>query len=206
MGDAGSGHGMELKSYDPVVATGFYSETEFAKWNLGLVMPASDIENVTWVPALYRESDNLMVFLRSPINVTFEGGRVFGHAGCNWYGGDYELKGNNISITELRNTEMWCGEQINKLEQEYFTALRDAESYEIEGGKLRINCGNRLLVFNESYNSMEWCRWIIVSPAGITGLAIFFNIKKWEHWIMIIVSPAAVAGLVIFLLHRRRHA
>ena len=96
----------------------------------------ASIENVTWVLESYKA-----------INATFDGGTISGYAGCNWYEGDYELEGNNLSITELFNTEMWCGEQINELEQEYLAALRDAESYGIEGGKLRINCGNRLLMF-----------------------------------------------------------
>ena len=170
---AGGDCTLGLKSDGGMV--GVVWEVELAKWNLLLAVPPSDIENVTWVLESYRESGNLRVFPCSAINATFEGGRISGYAGCNWYGGDYELKGNNLSITELINTEVWCGEQINKLEQEYLTALRDAESYEIEGGKLRINCGNRLLVFNESYNSMEWWPWIIVAAAVVAvGLVIFF--------------------------------
>jgi heat shock protein HslJ len=164
--------------------TSVIAQENVTTWNLEPVVPPSDIENVTWVLESYRESGNLMIFMIfrcSAFNAKFEGGRVSGYAGCNWYGGDYELKGNNLSITRLLSTERWCGELINKLEQEYLTALRDAESYEIEGGKLRINCGNRLLVFNEGYNSMEWWPWILV-------------------------AAAAVAGLVIFFVHRRRHA
>ena len=99
-------------------------------------VPIAPIENVTWVLESY-----------NAINATFDGGAISGYAGCNWYEGDYELESNNLSITELINTEMWCGQQINELEQEYLATLRDAESYEIEGGKLRINCGNHLLMF-----------------------------------------------------------
>jgi len=149
----------------------------------GHVMPLSDIENVTWVLESCRESSEsgmVSAFQCSAIKATFEGGRISGYAGCNCYEGDYELKGNNLSITELINTEMWCGELINELEQKYLTALRNAESYEIEGGKLRINCGNRLLVFNEGYNGMEWWPWIIVASAAVAGLVIFF-VRRRRH-------------------------
>ena len=238
MDDAINGYSVKLKSYGPVIATGFYTDTELTRWNLGRSIPGPPIENVTWVLESYKEPGNFRVFLCRSITATFEtrrvsgraGSIVFGRAVCNYYAGDYELKGNKLSITRLRSTEAYCGEQLSKLEQEYFTSLRDAESYEIEGGKLRINCGNRLLVFKESYKSMEELPWIIVSPAGLSGLAIFFKVMKREHSIIVvspamldglviffysmdmewlpwtIVGSAAVAGLVILLLHKRRHA
>ena len=33
-------------------------------------------------------------------------------------------------------------------EQEYLTALELAESYEINGGELQMNCGSQILMFN----------------------------------------------------------
>jgi len=127
----------------------------------------ASIENVTWLLESY-----------SAVNATFNGGTISGYAGCNWYSGNYELKGNNLSIKELRSTERWCGEQINKLEQEYLSALRDAESYEIEGGKLRIYCGNQSLVFSWRHNHTEWWLWLIVAAVATVGLVILFVLRK----------------------------
>jgi len=174
--------------------TSVIAQENVTPWNLEPVVPPSDIENVTWGLESYdetKESGHVVRFVCSAINATFEGGRISGYAGCNKYWGDYELKGNNLSITELYRTEMSCGEFVDKIEQAYLTALRDAQSYEIEGGKLRINCGNRLLVFNEGYSGTEmWHRawWPMVA---------------WWPWR--IAAAAAVAGLVIFLVRRRRH-
>jgi heat shock protein HslJ len=179
--------------------TSVIAQENVTPWNLEPAVPPSDIENVTWGLESYRESSEsgkIRAFQCSAVNATFESGRISGYAGCNWYGGDYELKGNNLSITRLFSTERWCGEFTNKIEQEYLTALRDAESYEIEGGKLRINCGNRLLVFNEGYNGDIGMEWWPIYP--------IYNGMEWWPWI--IVAAAAVAGLVIFFVRRRRAA
>jgi heat shock protein HslJ len=174
--------------------TSVIAQENMTPWDLEPGVPPSDIENVTWGLESYSESSEsgkIKSFQCSAINATFEGGRISGYAGCNWYEGDYELKGNNLSITELVSTERWCGEFVNKIEQAYLTALRDAENYEIEGGKLRINCGNRLLVFNEGYSGTEmWHRWWPM---------------EWWPWI-IVAAVVVVGGLVIFLVRRRRHA
>jgi heat shock protein HslJ len=173
--------------------TSVVAQENVTPWDLEPVVPPSDIENVTWGLETYSESSEsgkIKSFQCSAINATFEGGRTSGYAGCNWYEGDYELKGNNLSITRLVSTERWCGEFVNKIEQAYLTALRDAESYEIEGGKLRINCGNRLLVFNEGYSGTEmWHRWWPM---------------EWLPWT--IVAAAVVAGLVILFVRRRKPA
>ncbi len=173
----------------------------------------------------YGESGNLKTVLKYTyqvppqfveITVTFDGGRISGYAGCNCYWGDYELKGNNLSITRLSSTEKSCGERINKLEREYLTALRDAESYEIEGEKLRIHCRKQLLVFNVRYNRYgQWDAggWMDITQVaagryhtvGLKSDGTVVAVGDWEYaepwWTWIIV--AAAVGLVIFFVRRR---
>jgi heat shock protein HslJ len=38
-------------------------------------------------------------------------------------------------------------EGVMEQEQEYLTVLQLAESYEIDGDELRINCGSQVLIF-----------------------------------------------------------
>ncbi|MFC2016937.1 META domain-containing protein [Chloroflexota bacterium] len=76
--------------------------------------------------------------------------KVTGSASCNNYFGGYELEGSKLTLPgPIGSTMMSCGEQIDKQEYEYLTTLEAAESYKIEGDKLRINCGEQVLIFNQ---------------------------------------------------------
>ncbi len=111
--------------------------------------------NTTWVLESYGESDNLKTVLEdTEITTTFDSTeeKVTGSAGCNNYFGGYKLKGNQLSIPgPIGATEMYCMEPEGAMdqEQEYLTTLQAAESYKIEGDKLRINCGEQVLIFNQ---------------------------------------------------------
>ena len=75
---------------------------------------------------------------------------VKGSAGCNSYFGSYKLKGSQLSIPgPIGATEMYCMEPegVMDQEQEYLAVLQLAESYEIDGDKLQINCGSQVLIF-----------------------------------------------------------
>ena len=76
-------------------------------------------------------------------------GQVKGSAGCNSYFGGYEVSNNNLSILQIGNTEMYCMEPEGVMEQEeqYLKALRAAESYKVQDGKLQINCGAQILTY-----------------------------------------------------------
>ena len=108
------------------------------------------LEDTKWILQLYGESENLKDVLEdTEITATFnkEEGRVTGSAGCNSYFGSYEAEDANLSIPgPIGATEMSCGEQKDTQEREYLSILQAAESYEIEDGKLTINCGNQVLI------------------------------------------------------------
>ena len=68
----------------------------------------------------------------------------------NGYGGSYELAGSKLSIPgPLMSTMMACGDEIDRQEQEFFATLQSAESYQIDGETLTIDCGNNILVFSQ---------------------------------------------------------
>jgi len=106
-----------------------------------------------WVLETYGETDNLKNVLQdTKISATFNSDErdVTGSAGCNQYFADYVVKGNNLSILEpIGQTEMACPEPEGVMEQErqYFIILKSAESYQIQGNELRINCGEKVLVY-----------------------------------------------------------
>lgn len=47
------------------------------------------------------------------IRLTFDGGRVGAHAGCNTMGGTYQTSGDNIVVNDLAMTEMGCSPALH---------------------------------------------------------------------------------------------
>jgi heat shock protein HslJ len=86
----------------------------------------------------------------STITVMFnEDGSVGGHGGCNSYGGQYQVDGDNLTIGELSRTLMDCEpEGVSEQETMYLNALGTAESFSIEGNELTINHPGGALVFS----------------------------------------------------------
>jgi len=112
---------------------------------------AVTLEEKKWVLESYGEQGNLQTVLEgTEITAIFDSsqGQVQGTAGCNTYFADYMVN-NNLSVLQIAYTEMYCLEPEGVMEQEqkYLKMLQSAESYEIEGGRLRITCGVEVLVF-----------------------------------------------------------
>jgi heat shock protein HslJ len=76
----------------------------------------------------------------SEINGFFEEGQVGGSAGCNSYGGSYQVSGDKLTIGEIIQTEMACLDPpgVMEQEQEYLQLLGQASSFSIRGHELRI--------------------------------------------------------------------
>jgi heat shock protein HslJ len=157
----GSGHALQ----DPEGDGNSIFRNDALRDILNFIIMASDLQNnqngsVTgeigledkiWVLKSYGEAENLKSVLEdTEVTVTFNSGKgqVTGSAGCNSYFGSYETEDANLSISgPIGATEMSCGEQKDTQEREYLGILQATESYEIEGGKLTINCGNQVLIF-----------------------------------------------------------
>jgi len=112
---------------------------------------SASLENTIWVLESYGEPGKLHAVLEdTEVTATFDSveGKVTGSAGCNNYFSGYEVKDNELLIPgPIGATKMSCGEQIDKQEYEYLTTLETSESYQVEGDKLTITCGNNILIF-----------------------------------------------------------
>jgi len=111
---------------------------------------ASDLEDTQWVLESYGEQGNLQPLIEETrITAIFDSTekQVHGSAGCNSYFGDYQIN-DKLSIPWLANTEMACldPEGVMDQEYEYLKTLRSAESYQIQNGKLQINCDEQKIL------------------------------------------------------------
>lgn len=113
----------------------------------------SGLENSTWILESYGKQGNMQKALQgTEITAIFDSteGEVRGSAGCNTYFADYKIKNSKLSILQLAYTEMYCLEPEGVMEQEkqYLKALQAAESFQVQDGKLQINSGNEILIYN----------------------------------------------------------
>lgn len=111
----------------------------------------TNLEDIVWALESYGKPNNLKTVLTgTEITARFnsEDGYVIGSGGCNSYGGKYELSGNKLTIIDsLTQTLISCGEEKNQQEEQFLTALQSAESFQIDDGKLTINCIDKILLF-----------------------------------------------------------
>jgi heat shock protein HslJ len=66
-------------------------------------------------------------------------GQAGGSAGCNSYGGGYQVQGDTLSFDQLNSTLMACvDEAMMQQETEYFQALQSTGRFELADNQLTI--------------------------------------------------------------------
>ncbi len=91
------------------------------------------------------DGDEKILSSASPITLNFQAQdqALSGSSGCNTYGASYTLTGNQIHITEMRSTLVFCEDAgVMDLEFAYTQALQRAESIRIDGDTLTMEGAN----------------------------------------------------------------
>jgi heat shock protein HslJ len=113
--------------------------------------PESLLEGKNWILTSYIvDGENRSVLPDTEVTILFESdtGEISGIAGCNHYTGSYEIEGRSLNIPgPIAATEMWCGDEIGRQEQEYLEVLLRVKSFEITGDTLRIDSSKGTLDF-----------------------------------------------------------
>ncbi len=108
---------------------------------------ASQLGGETWVLTAYNDTPPIA---ETQVTLQFEEGQVSGNAGCNQYGGGYQIDGDAIRFDALFNTEMACLDTAGLMEQErvYLELLGGADRIALEDGVLTLFSGSqRVLTF-----------------------------------------------------------
>jgi heat shock protein HslJ len=100
------------------------------------------LEGTAWVLTSYNDS---LPIDGTQTTIQFEDGEVSGSAGCNHYGGSYQIKGDTIRFEGLYSTEMACMDPPGVMEQEqaYLDLLRSSERIEMSDDLLTIYAGSQ---------------------------------------------------------------
>jgi heat shock protein HslJ len=74
------------------------------------------------------------------VTIKFEDGQAGGEAGCNGYGGAYEVDGEKLSFRDVVSTLMLCTAPGGVMEQEaeFLGSLNEVERFELAGGQLQL--------------------------------------------------------------------
>jgi heat shock protein HslJ len=110
------------------------------------------LEDTTWVLESYGEKGNLEAVLEdTEIAAFFDSakGQVAGSAGCNRYFVGYEINKNKLTLKPpLGSTMMACPKPVMDQEQQYFSILETAETFQIQNSRFTISSsGNQILIF-----------------------------------------------------------
>ena len=86
---------------------------------------------------------------QTTITISFKDGMAGGSSGCNSYGGEYEAKGDKLSVKSVFMTEMACmTDGVMDQEQVYAEILQNAQSFSLTEGTLLITAADgRTLTF-----------------------------------------------------------
>jgi heat shock protein HslJ len=95
------------------------------------------LDGTSWVLMAYRKTRPIS---GTTITATFEDGQVRGSAGCNSYGGSYQVSGDTITVGAVAITEMACLEPEGVMDQElvFVEFLTDAQTFRLAAGQLQV--------------------------------------------------------------------
>jgi heat shock protein HslJ len=112
------------------------------------------LKDTEWFLRSYGEQDNLKEIIEdTEITATFNSsivGQISGSAGCNTYGGRYQITGSMLTFSEIYSTDMACMSPVGVMEQEqeYLSLLSSAQSFQADDTTLTIFCsGGQQLYF-----------------------------------------------------------
>lgn len=103
----------------------------------------------TWTLTAYGpEGATTPVAADSQASLTFNNdGTIAGSSGCNSFGGEYKVDGNQVTFSGMASTLMACDEPLMTQEGVVFKVLDGTASYKIDGDTLTITNAGTALVF-----------------------------------------------------------
>jgi heat shock protein HslJ len=107
---------------------------------------------ITWILLSYGDPDNVTPAVPdAQITLTFRTIHMSfdGFGGVNNYGGNYEVDGDKLTITNIISTQLLGQEPLMGQEITYFRILHSAQTYQVAGEMLTITGTEGILVFTE---------------------------------------------------------
>ena len=116
---------------------------------LSACTPQEESLQRTWTLTAYGpEGATIPVAADSQASIVFnEDGTITGNSGCNGFGGEYSVDGDQVTFSGLVSTLMACADPLMSQEGAVFQVLNGTASYEIDGDTMTITNNATALVF-----------------------------------------------------------
>ena len=81
-------------------------------------------------------------------SIEFLDGKLSGNVGCNGFGGDYEVKGDTLTLGPVMSTMMFCEGPVGNQEMGSLAVLKESAKFVLDGDTLTITSadGNSMIV------------------------------------------------------------
>ncbi len=120
----------------------------------GCAAGGSELDDTSWELESYGPPGDLVAVLEgSDVTLVFNSfeEKVRGFGGFSCFFGPYEVQGDSLTIGAVQCTESGVREEaVLEQERAYLAALVEAESYEVKGDELTIDCGDITLVYQRA--------------------------------------------------------
>jgi heat shock protein HslJ len=112
------------------------------------------LAQTTWALTSYAsETGQQAVLPDTTITATFDSGNITGSAGCNRYSASYQLSGDEIKVSSIASTLMYCApDDVMTQETTYLLLLKTVTAYAISGNVLTLSgeAGSSQLIFHSA--------------------------------------------------------
>jgi len=81
--------------------------------------------------------------------------RISGKTGCNSYFGNYTISRNDFTFGPIGATEMYCEENVMKIENSLFEAFRNTTSYNFDNNMLTLSSKENGKVLVKLYHTLK---------------------------------------------------
>lgn len=143
---------------------------------------ALPFEGTRWILRSYPAGDGASVAPVAESSITFEGGQVVGHTGCNGFGGGYSLDGVRLTLEAVGHRAALCEGAVGSQEVAVLGALSQVASWWRDGTDLSLRdiAGTELL----RYLALEPRIWVPVWTAEEPTPAEYVRIRfsKGGFW------------------------
>jgi heat shock protein HslJ len=81
--------------------------------------------------------------------------KIGGHAGCNSFGGEVRISGQQLSVSRLVSTKRFCNHELMEKEKRLLAALHGTFTIKRDRDRLLLSDGEKMLVFQKVEEKYE---------------------------------------------------
>lgn len=102
----------------------------------GQITGVDELEGTSWTVT---ELGGTPLVEGTSITAQFADGKIGGSAGCNSYGGSYEITSEGVTVSDLASTMMACTDPgVMEQEQQFLEYIQNIQSIEVDTNQLTI--------------------------------------------------------------------